>query len=236
MKVTTEAERVIDLLADVAAAKGFETESYLTIAKADVRGLPKLEGTVAVNLALILKFMPAYLFQPEAFEPVPPRRDAADDDFLFHQGPARGLADVRFHSWRAPYAAAAHLPNVARFTEQADAFTRLLLTAAPDASQQADMDFTLALGELFTLIVYGQLILEQTSQAGVADDIVDTLFEVLVRDFSARAVELHGKTGSTEAQQEWALDAVCKPAVDAERFDRVWQQVAALSGSYTMTP
>lgn len=41
MKVTTEAERVLDLLADVAAAKGFEAESYPTIAKADVRGLPE---------------------------------------------------------------------------------------------------------------------------------------------------------------------------------------------------
>jgi acyl-CoA dehydrogenase len=234
MKVTTEAERVIDLLADVAAAKGFEADSYLTIAKTDVAGLPKLEGTVAVNLALILKFMPAYLFQPETFAPVPQRRDAADDDFLFRQGPARGLGKVRFHAWRTPYEAAAHLPNVARFTEQADAFAHLLLTAAPDPSQQADMDFILALGELFTLIVYGQLILEQAALAGVEDDIVDTVFEVLIRDFSARAVELHGKTASTEAQQAWALDTVRKPVVDAERLDRVWQQVAALSGSYAM--
>ena len=225
---------MIGLLADVAAARGFEADSYLTIAKADVAGLPKLEGTVAVNLALILKFMPAYLFQPEAFAPVPQRRDAADDGFLFRQGPARGLGKVRFHAWRPAYEAAAHLPNVARFTEQADAFAQLLLTAAPDASQQADVDFTLALGELFTLIVYGQLILEQAALAGVEDDIVDTVFEVLIRDFSARAVELHGKAASTGAQQAWALDTVRKPVVDAERLDRVWQQVAALSGSYAM--
>jgi acyl-CoA dehydrogenase len=69
MKVTTEAERVVALLADVVAAKGFEKDQYLTIAANDVRGLPKLEGTVAVNLALINKFMPAYLFQPQDYPP-----------------------------------------------------------------------------------------------------------------------------------------------------------------------
>ncbi len=52
----------------------------------DVDGLPKLEGTVAVNLALIAKFMPAYLFAPESFPAIPTRNDAADDEFLFRQG------------------------------------------------------------------------------------------------------------------------------------------------------
>jgi len=35
-----------------------------------------------------------------------------------------------------------------------------LTTATPDEAQQKDTDFLLALGELFTLVVYGQLILE----------------------------------------------------------------------------
>jgi len=38
-----------------------------------------------------------------------------------------------------------------------------------------------------------------------------TVFETLVRDFSATAIELHGKASSTEAQQVWALGAVRKP-------------------------
>jgi hypothetical protein len=69
----------------------------------DVGGLPPLEGTVAVNLALILKFIPAYLFRAQEFAPVPRRIDAADDTFLFRQGPARGLGKIRFHDWRATY-------------------------------------------------------------------------------------------------------------------------------------
>ena len=234
MKVTTETQKAIGLLADVVAAKGFEKDSYTAIAKMDADGLPKLEGTVAVNLALVLKFMPAYLFAPEIFSPVPTRQDAADDAFLFRQGPARGLGKVRFHDWRAAYAAAAQVPNVARFTEQADAFVELLTTAAPDVAQQRDLDFLITLGELFTLIVYGQLILEQAQLVGLETEVLDQVFDVLVRDFSGFAVELHGRSSSTDAQQAWAIGAVRKPVVDAARFDAVWQQVVGLADAYEM--
>ena len=236
MRVTTEAERVLGLLGDIVAAKGFEADNFLPIARLDVVGLPKLEGTVAVNLALILKFMPAYLFQPTEYPPVPTRQDAADDEFLFRQGPARGLGKIRFHDWRDAYGRHAHLPNVALLFEQADSLAELLRTAGPDAAQQADMDFTLTLGELFTLIVYGQLILEQAELTGTGDDVLGAVFDVLVRDFSRFAVELHGKRGSTEAQRQWALTAIRRPATDDAAFDRVWQQVAALSGTYRMNP
>ncbi len=236
MKATTEAEKVMSLLADVVAAKGFEADNYLPIARVDVSGLPKLEGTVAVNLGLIGKFMPAYLFDPQDLPPVPVRRDAADDDFLFHQGPARGLGKVRFHDWRAAYAAGAGIANVARFTEQAEAFVELLTTAAPDGEQLADMDLMLSFGELFTLIVYGQLILEQAELVGVDDDLVDAVFDLLVRDFTAQAAEVLGKRGSTPAQQDWARSALRSPVVDEQRFERLWLQVAALSGAYTMNP
>lgn len=236
MKATTEAEKVMALLADVVAAKAFESDNYLPIARVDVSGLPKLEGTVAVNLALIGKFMPAYLFDPRDLPPVPVRRDATEDGFLFHQGPARGLGKVRFHDWRKAYAAGGSVPNVARFTEQAEAFVELLVTAAPDAEQMTDMDLMLSFGELFTLVVYGQLILEQAELLGVEDDLVDAVFDVLVRDFSAQAAELLGKRGSTPAQEDWARSALRSPVVDQQRFERLWEQVAGLSGAYTMSP
>jgi acyl-CoA dehydrogenase len=236
MKAATEAEKVMALLADVVAAKAFESDNYLPIARVDVSGLPKLEGTVAVNLALIGKFMPAYLFDPRDLPPIPVRRDATEDDFLFHQGPARGLGKVRFHDWRKAYAAGASIPNVARFTEQAESFVELLVTAAPDAEQMTDMDLMLSFGELFTLVVYGQLILEQAELLGVEDDLVDAVFDVLVRDFSAQAAELLGKRGSTPAQEDWARSALRSPVVNQQRFERLWQQVAGLSGAYTMSP
>ncbi|MBA2350172.1 MAG: acyl-CoA dehydrogenase, partial [Solirubrobacterales bacterium] len=234
MKVTTEAQRVVTLLGDVAAAKGFEKDGFLPIAKQDVEGLPKLEGTVAVNLALILKFMPAYLFEAQECPEVPTRQEPADDAFLFRQGPARGLSKIRFHDWRSTYDAAAGVPNVAVFREQAEALATLVKTAPLDAEQGKDMDLQITLGELFTLVVYGQLILEQAEIVGLDSALLDELFGVLVRDFSAGAVELHGKANATAAQQEQALAAVRRPTADPERFARVWQQVEGLSGAYAM--
>jgi len=236
MKVTTQGERVIDGLWDVVAAKGFEKDTYFEQAAMDIRALPKLEGTVHVNMALVLKFLPNYLLAPTTLPEVPRRRDGADDDFLFHQGPARGLGKVRFANWRTPYDAFADVPNVAVFREQAEGLVDLLTNAGPDAEQATDLDLLLALGELFTLVVYGQLILEQAGLSGLDRDLVDQIFDVLVRDFSAYAVDLHGKASSTKAQQLWALEHVRKPAAAADRYDRVWQQVRDLAGAYEMRP
>ncbi|MFF3767009.1 acyl-CoA dehydrogenase family protein [Streptomyces sp. NPDC001922] len=236
MKVTTEGEKVIDLLWDVIAAKGFEKDTYFSQAATEIRGLPKLEGTVHVNLALILKFMGNYLLNPAEYAPVPTRRDDADDTFLFRQGAARGLGSIQFHDWRTAYDAHADLPNVARLREQANALCTLVTTAAPDAEQAKDLDLLLAVGQLFALVVHGQLILEQAELTGLDRDVLDELFGILVRDFSAYAVELHGKDSATEAQQQWALGAVRRPVTDTERTARVWAQVEALSDAYEMRP
>ncbi|SDH58182.1 acyl-CoA dehydrogenase [Actinokineospora alba] len=236
MKATTEAEKIIALLTEVVAAKSFEADTYLTVAATDIRGLPKLEGTVAVNLALILKFMPNYLFAPTEYPPVPTRHDAADDEFLFRQGPARGLGKVQFHDWREAYRTFVHVPNVERFALQAEGLAELLMTAPPSAEQQQDLDFLLTLGELFTLVVYGQLILEQAELTGVDPLVLDQIFDTFVRDFSGYAVALHGKPSTTLPQQQWAVGQIRKPVVDAERFAHVWSQVENLSGAYEMRP
>ena len=235
MKVTTEGERVIDELWDVMAAKGFERDMYFEMAARDIRGLPKLEGTVHVNMALVLKFMAGYLFNADS-ELDPPERTLApgDDEFLFRQGPARGLSKIRFSPWRDAFAPFADVPNAARFAELAESFERLLVDAAPDEDQQRDLDYLLTLGELFTLIPYGQLICEQASFAGLPRDTLDQIFDVLIRDFSRYAVELHGKTSATQAQQDWARAALAKPVGDAGRFDSVFGKVRGLAGVYEM--
>jgi len=235
MKVTTEGERVIDALWDVMAAKGFERDMFFEMAARDIRGLPKLEGTVHVNMALVLKFMAGYLFNPDP-ELAPPERTLTpgDDEFLFRQGPARGLSKIRFSPWRDAFEPFAGVPNVARFVELAESFKTLLIDAAPGEDQQRDLDYLLTLGELFTLIPYGQLICEQAAFVGLPHDTLDQIFDVLIRDFSAYAVELHGKTSATEAQQAWARGAIAKPVVDGERFDSVWAKTRGLAGQYEM--
>jgi len=63
MKVTLQAEEVVNLLWEVIAAKGFEKDTYFFLATSDVRGPSNLEGTVHVNVQLIRKFI-RYLLNP----------------------------------------------------------------------------------------------------------------------------------------------------------------------------
>ncbi|MDA2892518.1 acyl-CoA dehydrogenase family protein [Mycolicibacterium sp. BiH015] len=235
-KVTSEGERVVTLLWDVLAAKGFEKNTYFYQVTRLIGALPRLEGTVHVNVAQILKFMPNYMFNPADYPQIGTRRDPADDVFFWSQGPARGASKVQFADWAPVYERNTDIPNVGVFYQQVQAFKDLLATAAPDADQQSDLDFVLVVGHLFSLVVYGQLILEQAELTGLEHDLVDQIFDVQVRDFSAYAVALHGKPSSTEAQQQWALAAVRKPATDPARFGRVWEQVKSHDGTYEMRP
>ncbi len=242
MKVTTEGEKVIDLLWDVIAAKGFEKDTYFEMAARDIRALPKLEGTVHVNIALIVKFMKNYFFAPAPYPEVPRRADAADDTFLWSQGPAKGLGKVRFHDPTPVFAAWAkqeHQPNVALFMEQIALLKEMLVRATPTEEQTKDVDMLLVVGDLFTLVVYAQLILENARLLGPAEvdgDLVDQIFDVFVRDFSRHAGDLYTKPSTTPAQMEYALKMIRKPVFDAGRYDRVWKSVHALKDAYEMNP
>jgi acyl-CoA dehydrogenase len=236
MKVTTQGEDVINHMWDVIAAKGFEKDMYFEMAARDIRALPKLEGTVHVNIALIVKFMANYFFNP-ADRPVIPRRDdPADDAFLFDQGPTRGLSKIQFHDYTAVFSRFDQ-PNVARFVEQTEIFKTMLFQARPDEAQTGDIDFLLALGEIFTLVVYAQLFLENAEIYELDSDLIDQVFDVFVRDFSRFAVQLHGKSSTTQQQMDFCLQMITKPEVDAARADRVWNdQVFALRDAYEMSP
>lgn len=93
-KVTSEGEKVIALLHDVIAAKGYEKNTYFREAAQLIGTLPKLEGTVHVNVGLILKFMPSYLLNPAEYPEIGTRLDAVDDTFFWAQGPTRGAGKI----------------------------------------------------------------------------------------------------------------------------------------------
>jgi acyl-CoA dehydrogenase len=233
MKVTTQGEEVVNLLWDVIAAKGFEKDMYFEMAARDIRALPKLEGTVHVNIALIVKFMPNFFFAPAEYPEIPRRDDATNDDFLFDQGPTRGLGKIRFHDYDAVFAEW-DVPNVKVFREQVAVLKEFLGTATPDEAQRKDSDFLLELGELFALVVYGQLILENAKIYDTGKDLVDQIFDFMVRDFSKFSLNLHGKAGTNEKQEALCLRMIKRPAVDDERYDRVWNEAHGLAGVYEM--
>lgn len=282
MSVSRQGAKVYELLADCIAARGFENDMYYPIGAVAMMGLPRLEGTVHVNMALALKFLQSYLFSPTdpslallatrsgvgakvpdtvfgtAFKAsrsairvvrpllgdriptaqapaLPPRRrDTADDAYLWHQGPAHGLSKIVFHDWRAVYAQWAHLPNVGVLLEQADALQAFLGATPLDKAQTRDLDLLLVVGDLFTTVAYGDLILQQATIAGTGADLIDSIFEVLVRDLSAHGLALAGKPSLTTTQVRAARAIIQRPVFDAARTNRVWAEARATAGTYEM--
>lgn len=236
MKVTTQGEEVINLLWDIMAAKGFEKDQYFSVAAVDIRALPKLEGTVHVNMALIIKFMANYFFNPAEFPEIPERVDPVNDDFLFNQGATKGLGRIQFHDYNIAYNSV-DLPNVNIFKDQIEVFKEFMVHAVPDEKQSKDIDFLLIIGELFTLVAYGQLIIENAEIKSIENDLLDQIFDFMVRDFSKFALQLYSKTSSTEKQMELCLRMIKKPEVDTDRFKRIWDTyVISEKDAYEMNP
>jgi acyl-CoA dehydrogenase len=234
MKVTREGEEVMNLLHDVMAAKGFEDEPFFEIAKHEIPMLPKLEGTVHVNMALIVKFMANYFFNPMEYPEVPRRDDIANDDFLFNQGPTRGLGKIQFHDYNIAYNSV-DLPNVNIFKEQIKLFKKLLAEAPPTKEQSKDIDYLMALGEVLTLVAYGQLIIENRKYFEVEDDLLEQIFDFMVRDFSKYALNIYSKASNSDAQREMALAVIKHPLPNQERFNSIWEKyVYAMKGQYKM--
>ncbi len=127
-KVTMEGETVLRSLHDVVAAKGYEKNTMFREVAQFIGTLPRLEGTVHVNVGLVLKFMPNYMLNPKEYPAIPMRNDAADDTFFWNQGPTRGAGKVQFADWTPVYEEHAGIPNVAVFYDQAKAFRGI----APD--------------------------------------------------------------------------------------------------------
>jgi acyl-CoA dehydrogenase len=251
MKVTSEGERVVDLLWEVIAAKGFEKDTYFEQATRHIRTLPKLEGTVHVNLALVLKFLPAFAAagagQGARYAAIPVRLDPADDTFLFAQGPASGLSRIGFPDWRGAFARFSHLPNVATFISQVQAFGQLMATAAPRGEQAKDLDFLLNIGQIFTQIVYAQLAAEAAALAidgapggtragttaacvGLDENHIDRMFAVFVQDLSEYAVAVHGQASATREQQAGALALIRRAATDPAAAASLHAELVSYAG------
>ncbi len=236
MKVTTQGEDVINALWDVIAAKGFEKDMYFEMAARDIRALPKLEGTVHVNMALVIKFMGNYLFKPAKYDEIPRATGPANDDFLFNQGETKGLGKTRFHDYRLTYDEVT-LPNVQIFKKQIKLLKILLVAGKPRKEQIKDFDFLLNLGELFSLVVYGHLILENAKILSIDDAVVDQIFDVMIRDFSKFALQLYTKGSTSFIQQKICKLMVMRPAVDKKRLNFVWETyVYSMKDQYEMNP
>jgi acyl-CoA dehydrogenase len=189
-------------------------------------------------MALIIKLIPSYMFMPGEFEEVGRITDNRNDDYLFRQGKTRGYAKTKFHDYNIAYNSVAHLPNVRVFLDQIEGYKEFLMVSGEDLNKQMkDFDYLLAVGEIFTMVAYGQLIIESAKMEGVSDEVLNQIFDVLVRDFSAYAVELYGKPISTEAQLEKIMKMIKRPEPNPAEFEKVLnEEVYSLVDVYIQNP
>ena len=104
-----------------------------------------------------------------------------DDAYLFSQKTGK-LGTIRFPEYRKAYEGY-DSENISLFRKQAELFRTLLIKAAPTKEQSSNIDYMLAAGELFTLIVYAQLILENARLYGTDGDVIEEIFCFLVKDY-----------------------------------------------------
>jgi acyl-CoA dehydrogenase len=237
MKVTLQAEQVMALLWDVIAAKGFERDTHFSTATLDITGPSKLEGTVHVNVMLIRKFIKNYFFNPGNYDYIPPTFDPRDDLFLFNQGTAAGLGKVQFNDYRPVLNEFKDLPNVATFIKQVELFHELLEKAFPDKFQEMDPSFSLSLGEMFSIVAYAQLILEQAKIDGLDKDVLNQIFDFMVRDFARFGLEIYGKHTTNDAQRAYCKSIMeIKAVPDFAQYEKIWKElVLPLNGEYVMS-
>jgi acyl-CoA dehydrogenase len=180
--------------------------------------------------------MKNYFFNPAEYKPVAQDFSAKDDLFLFNQGPTKGLGTVQFHDYKPVFEANKQLPNVAIFIQQINLFKALLEKAGPDKAQDMDPIFSLPLGEMFSIVVYGQLILEQAKFDNVDSDIVNQIFDFMVRDFARFALQIYGTHTTKDEQRAYCKDIMLiKSQGDDDQYNRVWNKyVFTLNGEYAM--
>lgn len=232
MKVTGQGEQVVKMLHEVIAAKGFEQDTYFEMAIRDIGMLPKLEGTEHVNMALIIKFVVNYFFAAADYAEVQQQSEPKDDSYLFAQKTG-GLSSIRFPDYSRCYEGF-ESANILIFREQVELFRNMLRTAKPTEAQSSDIDYMLAAGELFTLVVYAQLILENSTICETDGRVLEEIFAFLVKDFSKNALNMILSFDNSAVQQELFNKMIKKPVVNKEGFEYVWQQVDDLAGQYSM--
>ncbi|GBF49672.1 acyl-CoA dehydrogenase, C-terminal domain protein [Leptospira ryugenii] len=237
MKVTMQAEEVINHLWDIIAAKGFEKDMYFEMATRDIRMLPKLEGTVHINMMLVNQFLNAYLFEKKPAKKVPHITAPQSDDFLFAQGATtKATRNVPLGDYEEIYGKFS-TPNLNVFKSQIQSFVELVKTLSLSKEDQTDIDLMLSIGELLSLIIYGQLILEYSEFDSIDEDSLDAIFHVFVRDFSRYATDLAGKEKISEAHSKLCLGLVRKSIYDQEKIDTFYvNKILALKDTYRMNP
>ena len=155
------------------------------------------------------------------------------------KGKTRGYAKTKFHDHMKAYNSLAHLPNVKVYMEQIQAYKEYLMVSGEGLMKQMmSFDYLLAVGELFTMVAYGHLIIESAKIEGVSDAVMNQMFDMFIRDFSAYAIELYGMPQNTDSQLEKIQEMMIRrPVPNTDEFEKILQEeVYSLVDVYQQNP
>ena len=107
------------------------------------------------------------------------------------------------------------------------------MNAGPSEKQLKNADWMISAGEIFTLIPYAQLILENAKLYKINDDLLNEIACFLVKDFSSFAYNMILEHDLTEEQDRIFHKMMKKPDSDRSSFESLWKnEVFALKDIY----
>ena len=220
---------------DVIAAKGFEKDMYFESAGARHPGAAEARGNRARQHRADRQVHGRTTSSTRSRCPRSARRDDdANDDFLFDQGPTRGLGKIKFHDYRPAF------ERVRPSAERGDVHASRSRSSASCCHRHTDRGpaarhrLPARARPAVRADRLRELALENAPVYSIPDELVDEIFGVFVRDFSQYALDLHGKAATSHAQADLCLGMLRRPVADEDRYAAVWQQVQALDGAYAM--
>ena len=231
-KVCREGGEVMRLIMDVVCAKGYETDTYISDAMINADMYARLEGTAHVNMGLILRFIKNYFFSNKEYPEIGIVTEAKDDKNVFAQTMG-GLGKVEFSDFGKAYKDV-EIPNARIFFDQVLKFRNLMMKGAPDEKMSKNIDYMLNIGEMFSIIVYAQLIMESAKLHDVEDELVDQIFALFIKDMSKYALAQINSQENTDVQKDclWEIVKVA-PTIDKKRDYKFFKEyVQVLDGEY----
>lgn len=234
MKVTTQGADVMRLIMDVVCAKGYEIDTYMSDASLTIDYLHRLEGTAHVNMSLVLKFMQNYFFDNIDIAEIPIREDLVDDSNIFKQTMG-GLKFVKFADYKKAYKNI-ESSNVKIFFEQIEIFKNMLSKAKIEESLAKNMDYMLGIGDIFTVIVYAQLVLEGAKLNDIDNELIDQIFALFIKDINKYALAQLNAHNNQEVIEKSLKELIFKsPLKDKEKDELFWKEyVQTQDGVYLM--
>ena len=220
-RVSTQGVKVMALLSECIAAKGFEADTYFEMALRDVQLIPSLESSAHINLGLTAQFCARYFdrFDRSLSEPASLRAGAGENGYLT-EARTGAVPAIAFPPFLRAYRSHRSIRNVRLFVRQARRLRRFLRDNR-EKRDLTDVQYSLALGQCLAIIAYAQLIAENARRLDVPGEIFSVIFHLLVSDFSAAALALASLPQLDDAGRRRVRRMVTVPQTSQAEWDFV---------------